>query len=76
MSEVKLMGYARKGNNGNVLKVNLSMEAIRNAEVYTGVDGQDYLPLTIRGERVQDILEGVKEVTCVTQFLDDEGRLI
>ena len=70
MANAKLIGYTRLSETGNALKVNLELEALMEAERYTGKDGREYIPLTIKAERIRDILNKEKEITCVTQYIE------
>jgi len=71
MSETKLVGYARKSLSGNALKINLSVEAFMEAERYAGKDGREYVGLVLNANKVRSILDGQKEVTGVSQFIDE-----
>jgi len=71
MKETKLVGYAKKSLTGNALQVVLSVDALAEAERYTGKDGMEYIGLTMWGERIREILNGDREVTSITQLRGD-----
>ncbi len=67
----ELIGYLRKSNNGNALKMSISTEAFDNAARYKGKDEKEYVSLIINLEKAQEVMEGQREVTSVTQLSDE-----
>ena len=70
MVKSELIGYLRKSNNGNALKVSISTEAFENASRYTGKDEKEYVSLIINLAKAREVMEGEREVTSVTQIVD------
>lgn len=68
MTKTDLMGFVRKSKNGNALKISISTEAFDKAQRYTTQDGQEFVAMVIPLSRVQQILDGYKEVTAVSQI--------
>jgi len=71
MVKSELIGYLRKSNNGNALKVSISTEAFENASRYTGKDEKEYVSLIINLAKAREVMEGEREVTSVTQIVDE-----
>ena len=69
--ESKLVGYARKSKNGGALKLNLDYEAIKRSEKYTTQDGRKYVALIANMGKIQEIIEGEREVTSICQLIGD-----
>jgi hypothetical protein len=70
MTKTDLMGFVRKSKNGNALKLSISAEAFEKAQRYTTQDGQEFVAMIIPLARVQQVLDGYKEVTSVSQIGD------
>ena len=68
MTKTDLMGFVRKSKNGNALKISISTEAFDKAQRYTTQDGQEFVAMVIPLSRIQQILDGYKEVTSVAQI--------
>lgn len=68
MVETELMGYVRRSKNGGALKVSVSTDAFARAERYQTQDGKEYVGLIINLAGVQDLLEGRREVTGISQI--------
>ncbi len=71
MVKSNLMGYVRRSNNGKALKISINKEAFEKAETYTTQDGQEYVSLIIRLDTIYQLIEGKKDVTNVTQILNE-----
>jgi hypothetical protein len=69
--ESKLVGYARKSKNGGALKLNLDYEAIKRSEKYTTQDGRKYVALIANLSKLEEIIDGTREVTSVCQLIGD-----
>lgn len=74
MTKSELIGFVRKSNAGNALKLNLNKEALLKAETVTGKDETEYIALIINLAKVKMIIEGEQEVTSVCQLRDDEDE--
>ena len=62
------MGYVRRSNNGKALKVSINKEAFNGAESYSTVDGQEYVSMIIRLDKIYELIEGQKDVTNICQI--------
>ncbi len=71
MAKSELIGYLRKSNNGNALKMSISTEAFENAARYTGKDEKEYVSLIVNLDKAREIMEGQREVTSVAQLVDE-----
>lgn len=71
MSKSELMGYVRRSNNGKALKISINKEAFNKAESYETQDGQEYVAMIIRLDTIYQLIEGQKDVTNVTQILQN-----
>jgi len=63
-----LIGYVRLDRIREVLKVNLSKDALEKARRYTSQEGTEYVSLHIDLKRLQSVLDGDREVTSVCQL--------
>lgn len=68
--ESKLIGYVRKSNNGNALKMSISTEAFEEAQRYTTQDGKEYVNLITNLEKIKEIIDDQREVTSISQILN------
>lgn len=71
MTHSELIGYVRKSNNKDALVISLNVEAFNQAEKYETQDGNEYVRMVVRMDALHDIENGVKDVTCVTQIIQD-----
>ena len=71
ITDIHLCGYVRKGISENTLRINLSWEALMDAERYVGKDGKEYVSLVANSERIKHIINDEKEVTSVTQIKEE-----
>jgi len=71
MTKSELIGYLRKSNSGNALKMSIATEAFENAARYTGKDEKEYVSLIINLEKAREVMEGQREVTSVSQIVDN-----
>ena len=74
MTRSELLGYVRRSNNGKVLKISINKECFDKAEKYTTQDGQEYVAMVIRLDAIYQLIEGQKDVTSVTQIIDDNKQ--
>ena len=71
MVKSELMGYVRRSNNGKALKISINTEAFNKAERYQTQDGQEFVAMVIRLDTIYQLIEGQKDVTNVTQILNN-----
>lgn len=63
-----LVGYIRKSNRGQAIKLSLAADAFDAAERYTGQDGTEYVGLVASLDRVMEVISGERDVTSVSQL--------
>jgi hypothetical protein len=68
--ESKLVGYLRKSESGLTLKMGLDVEALIDAERYKTKDGREYISLIANTGKVEEILDGTREVTSICYLVD------
>ncbi|MBA3045778.1 MAG: hypothetical protein FP824_06150 [Euryarchaeota archaeon] len=68
--ESKLVGYLRKSETGLTLKLGLDVEALVDAERYETKDGREYISLIANTGKVEEILDGTREVTGICYLVD------
>ena len=71
MTESLLVGFVRKSNAGNALKLNLDVSALNGAAKVAGKDGKEYISLIINLAKIKAIIADEHEVTSVCQLVDD-----
>jgi len=71
MTASRLMGYVRKSRAGAALNVSISVDAFDQAERYSTQDGSEFVRMVISLDRLRDVLEENREVTGISQLLDD-----
>ncbi len=69
MSKIDLIGYVRKGDRD--LKITLSVKALNKAQKYRSQDGEEYVTVIAKLDKVQAIIEEAREVTTVMQIVED-----
>jgi hypothetical protein len=69
--ESKLIGYIRKSKNGSALTLSLDYETLENAERYTTKDGREYVRLIANLAKLQEIIDGEREVTSICQLVEE-----
>jgi len=65
-----LVGYVRKSNEGNMLKVSINESALKDCESYLTSDGQSYIALKISMNALRKVLSGERAVTTLSQVKD------
>ena len=70
MTVANLIGFVRKSNSGNALKISLSVDAFESAERYTSSKGSEYVSLVLRLSKLWDLINGRREVISVNQIID------
>ena len=68
----QLVGYVRKAKNGTSLTVSIDAEAFEKAHKYQSKDGRNFVSLVMNADKVNQILNGEREVTSVCQIVEDE----
>jgi hypothetical protein len=71
MVKSELLGYVRRSNSGKALKISISTDAFEKAERYTTQNGQEYVAMIIRLDKIYQLIEGHKDVTNITQIQDN-----
>ncbi len=71
MVKSELLGYVRRSNSGKALKISINAEAFGKAERYQTQDGQEYVAMVIRLDKIYELIEGNKDVTNITQILNN-----
>lgn len=73
MVQSDLIGYVRKSNGGNALKLSISAEAFDSAQRYLSQDGKEYVGLVVSLAKVQEILDETRDVTSICQIVNEEA---
>ena len=68
----ELVGYVRKSNAGNALKLNILKTALDNAQTVEGKDGTEYVSLVMNLSKIKMIIGDEHEVTSVCQLIEEE----
>jgi len=68
----ELVGYVRKTNAGNALKINILKSALDHAKTVEGKDGTEYVSLVMNLSMIKMIIGDEHEVTSVCQLVEDE----
>lgn len=71
MVKSELLGYVRRSNSGKALKISINTEAFDKAERYTTSDGQEYVAMVVRLDKIYQLIEGQKDVTNITQIINN-----
>ena len=70
MVESQLVGYVRKSRNGGALRMSIDAEAFAKAERYKSQDGREFVGLIANIDKINQILEGDREVTSLCQLVE------
>jgi hypothetical protein len=73
MVQSELIGYVRKSNGKNALKLSISAEAFDSAQRYLSQDGKEYVGLIVNIAKVQEILDDTRDVTSICQIVNEEA---
>lgn len=68
IEDSKLVGYARRSNQGGAVKISINVDAMKDCETYTTSDGQTYIPLVISMNALEKVIRGERAVTTVSQI--------
>ena len=69
--KTQLVGYVRKANKGEVIKVSINVKAFEDCETYTTGDGEAYVPLVIDLNQLNKVFDGERIVTAISQMVDE-----
>jgi hypothetical protein len=72
MTRSELVGYVRKSNAGNALKLNILKSAVDNAQTVEGKDGTQYVSLIMNLSKIRMVIGDEQEVTSVCQLIDED----
>jgi len=70
----QLVGYVRKSKSGGALRMSIDAEAFAKAEKFACKDGRQFVSLIANAEKVNQILQGAREVTSLCQLFDSESQ--
>ena len=70
MGKSHLVGYVRKTKRGNAVKLDMGIEEFLLAKRYNVKDGKEYVCLVVNLRALQDVIDGKREVTSVSQLSD------
>jgi len=74
MTKSELVGYVRKSNCGNALKLAILKSAIDNAQTVEGKDGAEYVSLIMNLSKIRMIIGDEHEVTSVCQLIEEDDN--
>ena len=72
MPQSELVGYVRKSNAGNALKLNILKSALDKAATVEGKDGTEYVSLIMNLSKIKMIIGDEHEVTSVCQLIEED----
>lgn len=67
----KLIGFVRKTKSGKGLRLNLSKEALDNAETYATSKGEVFISVVVSLDGVMELISEEREFITVNQVIDD-----
>jgi len=67
----KMIGFVRKTKSGKGLRVNLSKEALDNAETYDTSKGETFISLVINLDGVMELISEEREFITVNQLVEE-----
>ena len=67
--ESRLVGYARKSKEGGAIKISIDVEAFSESEKTLTDDGREFVSLVMNADKIQEIINGDREVTSVCQIV-------
>tara|TARA_R110000782_G_scaffold153539_2_gene245991 strand:+ start:365 stop:571 length:207 start_codon:yes stop_codon:yes gene_type:complete len=65
----QLVGYVRRSN--GTVKLSINVDAFKECEPYITSDGQSYVPLVISISALNNVINGERAVTTISQKQDD-----
>ena len=68
--ESKLIGYVRKSNSGEALRMSIDYEAFESAERYKTGDGREFVSLVASLDKIEEVMDGTREVTSLCQLVE------
>ena len=72
MVRSELVGYVRKSDKGNALKLNILKSALDDAQTVKGEDGTEYVSLIMNLSKIRMIIGDEQSVTSVCQLIEHE----
>lgn len=69
----ELVGYVKKSNNGNALKLKILKSALEDAETVKGIDGTEYISLIMNLSKIKMIISDEHEITSLCQLTEEEN---
>jgi len=66
----RLVGYVRKDVGKGKLRISLSVEAIAEAQRFKAGDGRDFVSFYCNLERVNQVINGDREVTSIVELVE------
>jgi len=76
MTRSELVGYVRKSNAGNALKLTILKSAFENAKTVEGKDGTQYVSLIVNLSKIRMIIGDEQEVTSICQVITEDDQPI
>jgi len=67
----ELVGYLRRSENGQALKMSVSADAFDSAQKYSSKDGKEYVNLVVNLSKAQEVINGDRAVTSVCYVRKD-----
>jgi hypothetical protein len=67
----QLVGYVRKERSGTNLRLSIDAEAFEKATKVAGRDGRKFVSLVASADKVNQILNGEREVTSLCQIVEE-----
>ena len=71
INQNRLVGFARRSNQGRDVKISINVNAINECETYTTSDGETYVPLIVNMNALKNVISGERAVTTVSQAIDE-----
>ena len=72
----KLIGFVRKTKSGKGLRLNLSKEALDNAETYETSKGETFISLIVNLDGVLDLISEEREFVTCNQVVETEEEVV
>lgn len=68
----QLVGYVRKDKNKISLRIAIDAEAFNKAARFQGADGREFVQLICNADKVNQIINGDREVTSLCQLVENK----
>lgn len=69
-----LVGYVRKSKGGGALNLSVDVNAFDNAQRFSGSDDREFVSLIVNLDKVQEIINGEREVTSLCQLVENGSK--